>query len=68
MTPEDAVNRINKIFEEAVLQHGGDMTEVINYVKARLGTVARQERDGVERVFERVVGFRPPDCRSRSLN
>ncbi len=40
MTPEDAVNRINKIFEEAVLQHGGDMTEVINYVKARLGTVA----------------------------
>ena len=69
MAPEDAyLHQINRIFEEAVLLHGDDVKQVVNYVKARINAAGRDERADVDRAFARALAFRPPDCRTPSLN
>jgi hypothetical protein len=69
MSPEDPhLNQINRIFEEAVLLHGGDVKKVVTYVKARIGAANRKDHDEINRVFARVTAFRAPDCPPEQLN
>src|SRR5579883_922801 len=69
MSPEDPhLHQINRIFEEAVVLHGDDVEEIVNYVKARIATAGRRERADMDRIFERVLAFRAPDCLTRPLN
>lgn len=68
MSPEDAVNQIDQIFQEAVLLHGGDVKKVLNYVKARICAASPQHRADFDRVFAQVLAFREPDCRPAQLN
>jgi hypothetical protein len=69
MSPEDPrLHQINQIFEEAVLLHGDDVKQIVDYVKARLNAADRGVRADVDRTFARVLAFRAPDCRTQSLN
>lgn len=68
MSPEEAVNQINRIFEEAVLVHGDDVKKVVNYIKTRLDGTNGQDRADIDRIFERVTAFRAPDRPSGRLN
>jgi hypothetical protein len=68
MSPEEAVNQIDRIFQEAVLLHGGDVKKVLNYVKAQIGAANPQNRADIDRVFARVLAFREPDCRPGQFN
>jgi len=68
MSPEDAMNQINRIFEEALLLHGDDVKKVVNYVRTRIDGANERDREDIDRVLERAVAFRPPDCRPMRLN
>jgi hypothetical protein len=68
MSPEEVVNQINRIFEEAVLLHGGDMKKVLSHVKTRIDAATQGDRDDINRIFERVMAFCAPNRASRSLN
>jgi hypothetical protein len=68
MSPEDAMNQINRIFEEALLLHGDDVKKVVNYVRTRIDGANEQDREGIDRVLERVIAFRAPDRRPMRLN
>ena len=68
MSPEDAMNQINRIFEEALLLHGDDVKKVVNYVRTRIDGANERDREDIDRVLERVAAFRAPDCRPMRLN
>jgi len=68
MSPEDAMNQINRIFEEALLLHGDDVKKVVNYVRTRIDGANEQDREDIDRVLERVIAFRAPDRRPMRLN
>lgn len=68
MSPEDAMNQINRIFEEALLLHGDDVKKVVNYVRTRIDGANEQDREDIDRVFERVIAFRAPDRHPMRLN
>ena len=68
MAPEEAVNQIARIFQEAVLLHGGDVKKVLSYVKARIGAADPHRRADIDRVFAQVLAFREPDCPPTQLN
>jgi hypothetical protein len=68
--PRDDVNlnRLNRIFEEAVVLHGGDVKKVVSYVKAQISTSSREDRADIDRIFERLLAFRAPESRSQAPN
>lgn len=68
MAPEEAMNQIDRIFQEAVLLHGGDVKKVLSYVKARISTADPQRRADIDRIFAQVLAFRAPDCPHAQLN
>ena len=69
MSPEEAnLNQLNRIFEEAVCLHGGDLKKVVNHVRAQIAASDRQDRADIDRVFEIMLAFRAPDFRSQPLN
>ena len=68
MSPEEAVNQIDRIFQEAVLLHGGDVKKVLSYIQARIGAADPQRRADIDRVFAQLLAFRAPDCPPAQLN
>jgi hypothetical protein len=68
MAPEETVNHIDLIFQEAVLLHGGDVKKVLSYVKARISAADPQRQADIDRIFAQVLAFRAPDCPPARLN
>jgi hypothetical protein len=65
---ETELRLLDRIFEEAVHLHGGDLEKVVDYVKERIDASGPEERAAIERMLERMLSFRAPDCRPAPLN
>jgi hypothetical protein len=59
---------LDRIFEEAVHLHGGDLKKIVDYVKGRIDASGPDDRAIIDRMIQRVLAFRAPDCRSDPLN
>jgi hypothetical protein len=62
------LNSLDRLFQEAVSLYGGDSIKVVRYVKARMEALDRADRAAIDKAFERLLAFRPPDCRRGSYN
>jgi hypothetical protein len=60
---ESGLNHLNRLFEEAIRQHGDDLKRIAHEVTAQIAALEPQDRLGVDGALERLLAFRPPDCR-----
>ena len=50
---------LNRLFEDAVRRHGGDLTKVVCDVEAQIAAMGA-DRTVVDGAFERALAFRAP--------
>jgi hypothetical protein len=65
---ETGLNRLNRLFEEAVRRHGGDLKKVADDVKMQIAGLDLGDRSSVDGALERLLAFRTPDFRRGPLN
>jgi hypothetical protein len=65
---ESGLNLLNRLFEQAVRLHGGDLKKVADHVKMQIAALNLRDRGGVDGALERLLAFRTPDFRRGPLN
>lgn len=59
---------LNRLFEEAVGRHGGDLRKVVRDVEAQIAALGGAEQGAIQGVLERMLAFHASHFAGRPLN
>ncbi len=62
---ENELPMLDRLFEEAVNRHGGDLLCVVRDVKAQIALLSGADQSAIDRALQRLLAFRAPDFRGR---